>query len=648
MRKIVLVHIQNNIMIKDNSEHIELKRENMPEYLSNIISTTKEQTIMWVQDLNLYGKSIVKLLYGMNYEDQTLYNPPVKEMRQPGYKYICSDSGIYYNIIIRIHKKTVYIYNVNNLLSNLDNQETCNAWGETGQVSLKELADAAEKGIEMMNGWQSRKTPYTVSMVALRAWKSIEGLYQCPDLVNMRECKSPIQGMNLDDYIRKSYQSGWNYINYDIPREKYAHKGIKVYDVNSLYPWAAANNFLPWGSPTFFTGKPEKELEKDDRYYFIRIKIACELKPGSYPYIKYKGSGYYTERNSGYISTTNRIIYDRKGQKKEVKNELLPDGTEQPIMIELVLSKTDWHVIQRHYTIKQVKFLDGVWFRTCRCLFNDYVNYYYKIKSETKDPGMRRVSKMMQNGVIGTLAKKAERTNLYYDYDKSGNLEPNYIKSSSPSPSYIHIASSILSYAREKTYEAACANYEHFLYSDTDSLHIYGDEPVSGIEVDAKKLGAWKLEKSGDDVAYLKLKTYIIHNDAGYHITMCGVSHEYGLLIDDILSYMSDDYIQNQALAGKYGDDIKDIFEYAPRGEIVEHPITGKIYEVYEKPKTMDLLNSMITDINSCNDRIMSLLYTTYPSGAHECTNDDFNISYRTFWLSQSSREDLHIKDKMR
>ena len=75
---------------------------------------------------------------------------------------------------------------------------------------------------------------------------------------------------------------------------------------------------------------------------------------------------------------------------------------------------------------------------------------------------------------------------------------------------YMPIAIFVTAYARVKMIRSAQANYDRFIYCDTDSNHLVGTEPPKGIEIDPYKLGAWKEEDIFIRARYLRPKAYIM------------------------------------------------------------------------------------------------------------------------------------------
>jgi hypothetical protein len=76
-------------------------------------------------------------------------------------------------------------------------------------------------------------------------------------------------------------------------------------------------------------------------------------------------------------------------------------------------------------------------------------------------------------------------------------------------PLYIPIASFITAYARQTTIQAVQANYERFVYCDTDSIHLIGDEDPVGVPVHQSDLGAWKHEFIIKQGKFLRAKCYM-------------------------------------------------------------------------------------------------------------------------------------------
>lgn len=639
MKKTIFAHIENRIVVKEETKTLKTYCEYDPGsikgYFVYKFRNFKDTEIMWVTDFKLYHIDILKLLFLIKYKDVTAENLKIKDMPANSFKYIVGENGNIYALYVRHQKKTLYMYNTDNLLANLDYKEVLKTWGN-GDATLKALADATYIGINALSGFQLSKTPYTISMKASREWRKIEGLYKCDNLCDMKSYASPDKSETLAVYLRRSYQAGWNYCALR-NRKEYQNKGGYVYDFNSLYPYVASTKPLPWGAPKILCEETYDKIKDDnDYYYFIRVKVQFDIKSGSFPYIQKRGDFLYHLRD--YLETSDIIITGRDGKPHTTSSIIGLDGKRKEVYPEFVFSKTDWELIQRHYNIRQYEIIDGVYFRTSRCVFKDFVNHYYKMKQDAtkeKDLGKRRVSKMIMNSVIGTLAKRQTRQNVIYTQTANGNLQFTTRREDVSSECYIHIASAILSYAREITYEAACRFSDRFLYSDTDSLHVFGREPLD-IKTDPDKMGYWKLEHTFDDAFYFKRKSYVlVQNDKWheYDLTMAGVAENYKILIQDILDGVPESEIVRNARRNKYGM-ARQIFDHKPQWE----RRFGNWEEIDEPVKDYYRFYRFMNEVQDAPDRTNIMNFATYPTGVDSCEN--FIITQTIMWLSMRAREE--------
>lgn len=81
----------------------------------------------------------------------------------------------------------------------------------------------------------------------------------------------------------------------------------------------------------------------------------------------------------------------------------------------------------------------------------------------------------------------------------------------------------ITAYAREKTIRSAQANFDRFIYADTDSLKLIGYEEPVGLEVHSTHLGAWKDEGDFSDSMWIRAKTYMLTVDGKEKVTCAGM-----------------------------------------------------------------------------------------------------------------------------
>ena len=81
----------------------------------------------------------------------------------------------------------------------------------------------------------------------------------------------------------------------------------------------------------------------------------------------------------------------------------------------------------------------------------------------------------------------------------------------------------ITAYAREKTCRSAQANYDRFIYADTDSLKLLGYEEPVGLDIHDTHLGAWKDEGDFSDSKWIRAKTYMVTVNGKTKVTCAGM-----------------------------------------------------------------------------------------------------------------------------
>lgn len=282
-----------------------------------------------------------------------------------------------------------------------------------------------------------------------------------------------------DRDIRQSYKGGWCYCNPQYVKKKVG--AGRVYDVNSMYPWAMRYNTLPYGMPVYFTGP-----YNDDPLFPLWvacIRIDCKIKDGLYPCIQLKNNPRYIETE--YIS-----------------------DTEGPTI--MTITSIDYKLIKDTYNIRYEEWIGGYKFRASNSLFNEYIDYWYGQK-ETHDregnKAMKTIDKFMLNMLYGKFGSNPKK-DVKIPYIEKDMVKFKRLEMPEKYDGYVAVASFITSYCRDKIIRAANACGSRFLYADTDSLHILGnDEP--DIEIDSYKLGAFKLESEFTEAMYYRPKLYI-------------------------------------------------------------------------------------------------------------------------------------------
>lgn len=288
-----------------------------------------------------------------------------------------------------------------------------------------------------------------------------------------------------DSFVRESYKGGYVYVN-----PKYQNKEIEnvtVYDVNSLYPHVMKSCELPYGKPHMIPDFPRR---RDDYLFVVKLSCKFELKEGYLPTIQIKNNPLFLETE--YL--------------RECKEDVI-----------LSLTNIDYDLFKEHYEVWDEDVL-GVCFFTKRIgLLGDYIDYWTNIKIEaTKehDYAKRYIAKRYLNSPYGKTGMRPDRINKM-PYMDNGALRFENIDEQVEGI-YVPYASFVCAQARNITIRGAQNHYEDFVYADTDSLHLLGDDH-SGLNVDYVKLGYWKVEGKFEKAKYIRPKTYI-HADKDYVI----------------------------------------------------------------------------------------------------------------------------------
>lgn len=307
--------------------------------------------------------------------------------------------------------------------------------------------------------------------------------------------------VELDADIRRAYKGGYVRLQPCYQNVRGVHG--KQYDINSLYPWAMYTRLLPYGYPMYFEGAPDP----DEKYplFIIHMKCCFELKPGHLPTLQLKNNRRYVETE--YL-TTSRVD--------------LGQGREDNEPVEMWLTSVDYKLLLDHYDLEDVTLINGFKFKGAAGMFKDYIDHWMHIK-ETTTGALRQLAKLMLNSLYGKFATnpKARKKIPYLDEDNVVRYKLD--EPEERDPVYTAMGCFITAYAREKTIRSAQANYDRFIYADTDSLKLAGYEAPVGLEIHPTHLGAWKDEGDFTDSKWIRAKTYMVTVDGKTKVTCAGM-----------------------------------------------------------------------------------------------------------------------------
>lgn len=337
------------------------------------------------------------------------------------------------------------------------------------------LNDAKIMALALKQLFDKGFTKMTAGSNALKFYKNAVG--------GEKQFRDIFPVLNCDDFIRKSYKGGFTYLN-----EKYANKDIgqgRVYDVNSLYPSVLHSPYLyPYGQPEYYIGKYE-----DDKKYplFVqRFRCSFEVKENYLPTIQIK---------------TNRFAFIPTEYCKSSKD----------IEVELTLTCVDVKLFLEHYNVYNMEYIDGYKFKAKAGLFDEYIDTWYQAKTEakkTKNAVLSQLAKLLLNSLYGKFATNPKVQSKAPYLGEDGIVHYRLLQPETREPLYIPVGTFVTSYARNVTIRAAQKCFDRFIYADTDSLHLIGNEKPP-IDVDQYKLGAFKLESVFTKAKFLRSKLYM-------------------------------------------------------------------------------------------------------------------------------------------
>ena len=328
---------------------------------------------------------------------------------------------------------------------------------------------------------QEFKNGHTGMTLSSDAFKSVQST---PGGFMGWRAKMPKLSLEVDSFVRESYKGGWVYVN-----PVYQNKeldNVTVFDVNSLYPWAMKFCELPWGNAIQTYKKPS-----DNYLYVVKFKANFQIKEGYLPTVQIKNNPLFKETEYLTQCYTNEI---------------------------LTMTNIDYELFKDHYDIADEEIISYYAFKKREGLLKEYIDYWTNVKIEAGKSGnaaLRYIAKRYLNSPYGKTGMRPDRINKTPIIDEDGDLIliPHEEMADGI---YVPYASFVCAQARNKTIRSAQKHYDQFVYADTDSIHLLGDD-YSELDIDPYKLGYWKLEGQFEKGKYIRPKTYI-HADKNYNV----------------------------------------------------------------------------------------------------------------------------------
>lgn len=518
---------------------------------------------LYMSGLKLWGMGIVFELCKCGFTDITKTILESNSLKNPQFGelyYTVSDLGVWYMIKICTAKGITTILTYENFCP-IDEQTLISDFCD-GKSDPESLAAGMMKSVEMM--YAIGCEGMSVSSSATSLWRKTHNKYDFTSLYR------DIQD-DEHDFIRSAYHGGFCYVN---RKGKVGH-GI-VLDCNSLYPWVMSTQYLPVGKGARFDGEPKKLWREDKHFgFFVRFSCRFTIKEDHVPFVRIADSDWY--RYDQILETSD--IYDPMTEMyyDELVDE---DGVITKVRATLTMWKDEFELFFEQYDVEDLEFIGGYRYHTSSKCFSKYMQRFVDMKTNAKNRSERRIAKIMMNSLSGNLAKRMDRESLYFEttdlmsirsfgeYQKREHTNGRrtaaetdewghrryvdltmeevfkqvgtHVQTKSRSRSYINLGAAITSIGMVTTVRAAQNNFEHYLYSDTDSIHLECNvEDVVGIEIDDKELGKWKIEHEFTNGTYVQPKVYYIRDvKEGPTVKWSGMKDESRRLLEQAILFL--------------------------------------------------------------------------------------------------------------
>lgn len=349
---------------------------------------------------------------------------------------------------------------------------------------------------------------FTASSQALATYK---------DMISFPYFLKLFPPLKNDEIIRMGYRGGWTFAN-PVYQNKEIKGNINVYDKNSMYPAIMLNYKLPTGKPRKIEYEYTREKhdiifkEFDSCCYVYNLNVSFDIKDEHLPSIQIKIGNKEYFKNDEYFKEKILSNKDILFMLDKTQRDYLT--TSQGHYFNITLTNYDLDLMKRQYDFdilensKVIKYE----FSAKKGLFDKYINLYKDRKIEGKKIGnavMTQDAKLKLNSLYGKFGTKKliQEKQVYFEDDIL--KFKNDLELTETTGVYVPLAMFVTSIGRWEIINNAQDNYNHFLYSDTDSLHLLDEGQEIKLNIDDYKFGDWKIEEQATRGKYLRAKLYI-------------------------------------------------------------------------------------------------------------------------------------------
>lgn len=369
-----------------------------------------------------------------------------------------------------------------------------------------------------------------------------------------------------DDFIRKTYKGGLCITKKSIEGKILKEKGSS-FDINASYSYVMhSNNGEPgeYGEGCYPTGMGYyfadhdwylenegvdlkdkrsgleiytdlKSTKSYDCYIFVHCRCSFNVKPNHQAFLKLTSDIDHFYRKADVVESSKALCDD------EELDELYSYCEDKDVRMDirdLYLTEDDLELFMEQYDFDDFEILEGYWYKTRTGLFDRYIDKWQNIKVEGKlnnNPVNATIAKLMLNNLSGKWGTKTQENLRMYNIAENGLLTGYNVRGASKEAVYVPISAAITSKGRGRLVRSIQANYDRFLYCDTDCMKLLGTEDPEGVMVDKYCLGAWKKECEWEEALYLRTKCYVEKINGKYDVTCSGMHARCKELLDSTM-----------------------------------------------------------------------------------------------------------------
>lgn len=329
-----------------------------------------------------------------------------------------------------------------------------------------------------------------------------------------------------DAFVRKAYRGGFCWLK-PTQSNKFLYNMISI-DINSMYPAQMLHELLPYGE-----GITVKGNVKDSPYYiegktvYIQhIKAEFKVKDNRPPTIPKKSVGRF--------SINELYLYSSQG-----------------LMCDLYLTNVDLDLFIECYNILDIEYIDGIIYKAQKgyevteeeakhmsldeiikldgkgSFYYEYL-YNWRYQKEHEEGAKRDRAKKMQNIAYGSQATSKKGELIYPYINDKKLLRYKRYNGTARKGGYIPISTFITAWSRKLLIETIIKNYDRFVYCDTDSCYLLGEE-LPDTKIHNSLYGYFKVEHIIEKAKFLgskrycyKTKNYSPKDPDKFVVTCCG------------------------------------------------------------------------------------------------------------------------------